>query len=81
MVNYPSMFELVQDLRNMGENNAVCLDNNPDVFHDHRHSSPHEQTFTRSQFLSNETLVAAAAAYYGGSQSNHIQAFVSNDQT
>ena len=58
VVNYPSMFELVADLKDMGENNAVWFMNMMRPCHI-------VQTFTRSTFLSNDTLVAAAAAYQG----------------
>lgn len=56
VVNYPSMFELVSDLKNMGENNAAL---------------------SRCRFLSNDTLLAAAAVYqemYGNKENGTIPA-------
>lgn len=63
-VSYPSMFELVEDLRDMGESNAI-------IGRSAGHPPPHLviqanlPIHDRRHFLHRDTLAAASAIYKG----------------
>jgi len=65
-VTYPSIFELMQDLRDMGEGNAVVG----------RYAAPFSvrPTLTRNSrhLLRRDTLIAAAAAYQGNLMTDRV---------
>jgi hypothetical protein len=65
-VTYPSIFELMQDLSDMGEENAVigrCVLSLERALHLHRVSR---------HLLHRDTIMAAAAAYQGSHQSSRV---------